>query len=120
MDDYNHDFLADVLCKVSTRFKRLATDSSLWEGQVVINADKNPGKAEFVVQECLNDGTRDFLISGDLTQFFHVLTSPRYAEYINPTTKFPKLKLSQIDTDYVVWAYESDICAACKCGCGAK
>ena len=40
--DYNHDFLADILCKVSIPFKRLAMDCSLWERIVIISADKNP------------------------------------------------------------------------------
>ena len=34
--DYNHNFLVDVLCKVSVRFRRLATDFSLWKGFVDI------------------------------------------------------------------------------------
>ena len=63
-------------------------------GGLVCSADKNPGKAEFVVQECLNSGTREFTIIGDLADYYDVLTSPRYAEYINPTMRFPNLKLS--------------------------
>ena len=88
----------------------------------MIILDNSPGKAEFVVQECLNSGTRDFLIVfGDITQFFDVLTSPRYAEYINPTTRFPKLKVSEIDSEYVRWEYESDVVQhASAVGCGAK
>ena len=104
----------------------MATEHVLWEGFVVIILDNSPGKAEFVVQECLNSGTRDFLIVfGDITQFFDVLTSPRYAEYINPTTRFPKLKVSEIDSDseyqYVRWEYESDVVQhASAVGCGTK
>ena len=104
MELYDLDFLVDVLCKVSVRFRRLATDYSLWKGiegtrtgHVVIAADGDPGKAEFVVQECLNSDTRGFLMYGTLDDFFPVLTSPRYAEYINPTARFPNLKLSEVN-----------------------
>ena len=100
---YNHDFLADVLCKVSKRFKRLATDHTLWEDFVVINADKNAEKVEFVVQECLNDETHEFLVSGDLAEFFPVMNSPRCAEFINPTSKFHNLRLDKVRPDYVSW-----------------
>ena len=100
---YNFDFLADVLCKVSKRFKRVATDRSLWEGYVVINADKSPEKVEFVVQECLNNDTEEFLVSGDLAEFFPVMNSPRYAQYINPTIKFHNLRLDKIRPDYISW-----------------
>ena len=90
-----YDYLADVLCKVSRRFKRLATDSSLWSAKwgVVITAGGDPRKAEFVVQECLNSGTRSFHMVGSLHDLYPILTSPRYAEYINPTTRLPHLKL---------------------------
>ena len=103
----DHNFLADILCKVSVRFRRLATDYSLWKGFVVIWADKNPRKAEFVVQECLNSGTRDFMIVGDLPDFFEVLSSPRYARYINPTARFPNMKLLELDETLVMWSDDS-------------
>ena len=91
-----HDVLVDLLCKVSARFKRLATDYSLWKGIVQISAAKNPRRAEFVVQECLNSGTKTFVLFGEnLDELYPVLTSPRYAEYINPSKRFPKLKISK-------------------------
>ena len=89
----DHDILVDLLCKVSVRFKRLATDYSLWKGHVLIEAAKNPRRAEFVVQECLNSGTKTFEMWGYLDVFYPVLTSPRYADFINPSKRFPKLKL---------------------------
>ena len=71
---YDHDFLVDVLCRVSRRFKELATDSSLWKGRVWISKfsvynerracayeagwEYGRGKDRFVVEECLNSGTR--------------------------------------------------------------
>ena len=90
-----YDVLVDLLCKVSVRFKRLATDYSLWKGHVLIEAAKNPRRAEFVVQECLNSGTKKFEIFGNMDDFYPVLTSPRYAEFINPTKRFPNLKVSK-------------------------
>ena len=99
----NHDVLVDVLCKVSVRFRRLATDYSLWKGYVTIG-NITPRKVEFVVQNCLNGGTRDLEIFGDLAEFLPVLTSPRYAGYINPTTRFPNLKLSGVvGPHYIQW-----------------
>ena len=95
---YHHDILVDVLCKVSIRFKRLATDYSLWEGIVVIGAKKNPRRAEFIVQKCLNSGTKTFLVYGNFAELYPVLTSPRFDRYINPTKRFPSLKLSPIDS----------------------
>ena len=95
-ETYNHDVLVDVLWNVSPRFKRLATDRSLWEGVVSIKAAKNPRRAEFIVQECLNSGTHTFVMCAEnLDDLYPVLTSPRYAEYINPTKRFPNLKISK-------------------------
>ena len=66
---YDHDFLVDVLCKVSVQFKRVATDSSLWKGCVNIWMQNGSaygtgwgygvGKDDFVVEECVNIGTRE-------------------------------------------------------------
>ena len=110
---FDHNILVDVLCKVSVKFKRLATDYSLWKGHVYIEAAKNPRRAEFVVQECLNSGTKKFVICGNLDDLYPVLTSPRYAEYINPSKKFPNLKISKpVGYDdsigfYLAWYDES-------------
>ena len=51
-----------LLCKSVKSFPRcLATDKSLWKGTVQV--DDNPeGSAKFVVRECLNDETREFII----------------------------------------------------------
>ena len=54
--EYDHDFLVEVLCKVSKRFKRLATDSSLWKGHVEINDSLPCLMTEFVARECLHAG----------------------------------------------------------------
>merc|ERR1712117_518938 len=54
---YDHDFLVDVLSKISVKFKRVVTDSSLWRGSVKIwmdDGDAWVGRARFVVKECVN------------------------------------------------------------------
>ena len=101
---YCLDFLIDVLCQVSIRFRRLAADYSLWKGLVVIRADGDPRRAEFVVQKCLNSGTRAFYMHGNLDDYFDVLTCPRYAEHINPTKRFPNLKLWRpVESNFICW-----------------
>ena len=70
-----------MLCKVSLRFKRLATDSSLWKGSVFIHMGGRPEKGEFVIQECLNSGTKSFTMYGDVGQ-----------KLANPNPRFPNLK----------------------------
>ena len=82
---YDHDFLVDILCKVSPQFKRLATDPSLWKGSVKIWMDDGRAmrKDRFVVQECLNSGTREFTM---------LECGMQGANMANPTTRFPKLK----------------------------
>ena len=65
---YDHDHLVDDLCKVSVRFERLARDSSLWKDHVWITIPGNDfRKLDFVIQECLNNGTEKLYIwaSGD-------------------------------------------------------
>ena len=65
------DFLLDVLCKVSVRFRRLATDSSLWRDSF-IGITLHPlsrtmhdfSKLEFLIRECLNGGTKKLAIIG--------------------------------------------------------
>ena len=98
-----YEYLVDVLCKVSLRFKRLATDETLWalappsygsSCGAVIGARGDPGRAEFVVQECLNSKTKGLTLVGGLHELYPVLSSPRFAQHINPTTRFPNWKLS--------------------------
>ena len=119
-DATEHDWLVDVLRKVSPRFKRLATDRSrsLWEGDVWIWADKNPEKFEFVVQECLHSGTSDFSVFGELADFYDILTSPRYNEFMDPNKKIHNLKLDMFDatSNYISWINVGHSSQdACKC-----
>ena len=66
------DFLLDVLSKVSVRFRRLATDSSLWRDPfiaITLHPLLNPtrhdfSKLEFLIRECLNGGTKKLAIIG--------------------------------------------------------
>ena len=60
---YDHDFLVDVLCKVSARFRRLATDSSLWKDSVCISIPPDDfSMLDFVIRECLKDRTKHLRI----------------------------------------------------------
>ena len=86
-----HEYLVDVLCKVSLRFERLATDSTLWARpwSITVAARGDPERVEFIVQKCLNYGSRGMRLIGSLQELYPVLNSPRYNEYINPTARFP-------------------------------
>ena len=58
---YNHDFLIDVLSKVSVRFRRLASNSSLWKDCVgvsltILRNDFN--KVDYLIRACLNSETK--------------------------------------------------------------
>ena len=46
---------------------------------------------------------------GNLDDFYPVLTSPRYADFINPSKRFPKLKIckSVVDDHCLEWFDES-------------
>merc|ERR1719188_1965896 len=50
-------FITDVLFKTSFRFRRLATDSSLWKGHVMVWTKPDFRELDFVIRECLNVGT---------------------------------------------------------------
>ena len=106
---YGFDFLVDVISKVCTRFKRLATDYSFWQGTVVLFNPTDPKKVEFVVQECLNPGTWLFGLCFQEGDVYDLLTCPRYAEFINPAKRFPNLKLVRpVDYDCLQWRWSDD------------
>ena len=121
---YNHDFLVDVLCRVSLRFKKLATDSSLWKGRVWISKfsvyngracaheagwDYGRGKDRFVIEECLNIETREIVI--------YTSGVVRVSSLADPSTRFPKLKWVRPRyvpgkcraPEYVKWKEDEDI-----------
>ena len=90
----NHDFLVDVLCKVSRRFQKLATDYSLWKGHVLVTiSDKeehDARKDEFVVNVCLNSGTTKFCLQ--------ILQDREACRLASPSWRFPNLQLRKVYT----------------------
>ena len=106
---YDQDFLVDVLCKVSAQFKRVATDSSLWKGRVKIWMDW-PGmawerKERFVVEECVNVGTRDIRIVNCGTKFCETLSSTK----VVLKRRFPDLNwINKSTTKWAVEFYRED------------
>ena len=92
------EYLVDVLCKVSLRFERLATDYTLWARpwSITVCARGDPERVEFIVQKCLNSGSGGMRLIGNLQNLYPVLTSPRYNEYINPTSRFPNWKFKVV------------------------
>ena len=92
---YDHDFLVDILCKVSSRFKQMATDSSLWTGSVKIWMDDGEawvGKARFVVKECVNIGTREITMAKCGRKFKKISLSTKVAL----ERRFPDLNWVQV------------------------
>ena len=59
----------------------MVTDSSLWKGCVQVLIPARGRKDEFVIRECLNIGTREFIMKGDPVHL------------ASPTRRFPRLKL---------------------------
>ena len=57
-----HDFLVDVIAKVSEQFKTLAKVKSLWTGEVWIEGDRE--KIRFVIREFLGDGVTHLHLRG--------------------------------------------------------
>ena len=96
-DPEKHDFLVDVLCKVSVRFRRLATDFSLWKDSVMIYVPCNDlSKLDFVIREALNSATKELtILPGPRSR--PILPGPPIAmfpyQYLRDlTTVFPNLK----------------------------
>ena len=99
---YDHDFLVDVICKVSLRFKRLTKDPSFWAGRVTVSPQGGVPyyaydlKTEFVVQECLNSRTSELIMY-------------KYAwRMADPTTKFPNLKLAEDSPCYRLYRRDDE------------
>lgn len=64
---YDRDFLVDVISDVSARFRRLATDSSLWKGeQMLIRLRRNIAKTNYIVNECLSEETKVLRAVGEV------------------------------------------------------
>ena len=98
-EKYDHDFLANGLCKVSLRFEKISSDESLWKGVVWIGPRSKLGTIEWVIRECLNGGTTVFNMPGNLTgcaynymNLSHVCDG--WLRFVDPLQRFPNLKVS--------------------------
>ena len=90
-DPEKHDFLVDVLCKVSVRFRRLATDFSLWKDSVMIYVPFNDlSKLDFVIREALNSATKELTILPGPSPPPIAMFPYQYLRDL--TTMFPNLK----------------------------
>ena len=49
---YDHNFILNIIGKISTRFKRISADSSLWKGSIAIRASQ--GDVSFAINQCIN------------------------------------------------------------------
>ena len=54
---YNHNFILNVVGNISSRFRRISSDSSLWRGSVTIKASEQDALKR-VLEECVNEGTK--------------------------------------------------------------
>ena len=112
-EKYNHDFLANVLGQVSVRFKKIASDDSLWKGVVWIGRHQGnqirhgdlsgprtkPETIEWIIGECLNAKTTLFHMPGNVVYHWYERDKPSgrpssCLEFIfDPRTRFPKLQV---------------------------
>ena len=86
---YSHEFIQEVLFKVSVRFRRLATDSSLWRGHVSVCTDQDFRELDFVIRECFNNGTKSLQVF-KMPPYPDQVLANRYL--IDLATKCPNLK----------------------------
>ena len=108
-------FIMDVLFKISVRFRQIATDPSLWKGQVTVYTKPAFRELDFVIRECLNNGTTSMKVfvfcappprriiltyPNNKTKTLLVNNNLPYATVALPTrhlidlaTKFPNLKM---------------------------
>ena len=54
---YNHNFILNVIGNISSRFRRISTDSSLWRGSITIKASDQDALKR-VLEECIYKGTK--------------------------------------------------------------
>ena len=60
---FKHDFILDVICEVSLRFRRVSQDRSLWKGRVCIHI-RCQRKMDMII-ECLNYDTKELQMYGN-------------------------------------------------------
>ena len=92
---YDHHFIQDVLFKVSTRLRRIATDSSLWKDQVQVKTKPDFRKLDFIIEECLNSETTSMVLQIEAPPPLGPVTLPnRYL--IEMANKFPNIFMVMI------------------------
>ena len=112
-EKYNHDFLANVLSQVSVRFKKIASDHSLWKGVVWIGRHQGnqmvdnqmvgpltkPETIEWVIGECLNSKTTLFHLPDNVVYNWYERDKPRgrpgscLSLVFDPRMRFPQLQV---------------------------
>ena len=85
-----HDYIVDVISKVSTRLKTLATSKSLWKGAVYVRG--NDKKIKQVINEFLNEGVTKLFMSDIWGN--EVFMSPE--DILDIFSKCPKLTVFKI------------------------
>ena len=91
---YGHHFIQDVLFKVSTRLRRIATDSSLWKDQVQVKTKPDFKELDLAI-ECLNSETTSMEILIEAPPPLETVTLPnRYL--IEMANKFPNIFMVMI------------------------
>ena len=72
--DTKHVFLLDTIAKISTRFKRISVDASLWRDQVVVMESEEDAILGFgqspVTKLVIKGGPDVILIPGNLTSIY--------------------------------------------------
>ena len=52
---YDHNFILNIISKISNRFRRISADSSLWKGSTAIRASQKD--VSFAINHCIHLGT---------------------------------------------------------------
>ena len=52
---YDHNFILNIISKISKRFRRISADSSLWRGSTAIRSSQKD--VSFAINHCINLGT---------------------------------------------------------------
>ena len=87
------NFLVKVVSKISHRFKLLATDKSLWRGDVVISEEWSILEWRFLVDKCQNEGWSSFHHYRSQTHHWHT------KDIETTSTKCPNLKGLMMNMD---------------------
>jgi len=94
---YDHYFIQGVLFEVSTRLRRIATDSSLWKGKVVVHTEPDFRELDFIIEECLNSRTTSMEIW--IGPPFGTLPTIPHRYLIDLAKEFPNLKMLEVWSD---------------------